>query len=216
MPPLVRRFWTQPRRIVRELLAVDDSPHAVAAGATVGMFIGLTPTVGLQMVLVALLSLAAKGKLYFNRAAALLLVYITNPLTLVPIYWFNYQVGARLVGGQASRDQLAAALRYDDFGTWWRTVQTLSVSIGRPLLVGSLLVATIASALTYPLVRRAVKSLHEASEEATEEASDGATDGATDSGESGRSFSVVPGDETSEHSGHEPPESPENERQGVA
>ena len=71
MPPIVRRFWTQPRRIARELLALDDSPHAIAAGAAVGIWLGLTPTVGIQMVLVALLALICRGWLYFNRTAAL-------------------------------------------------------------------------------------------------------------------------------------------------
>ena len=159
MPPIVRRFWTQPRRIASELLALDDSPHAIAAGAAVGIWLGLTPTVGIQMVLVALLAWMCRGWLYFNRTAALLMVYITNPLTIVPIYWFNYQVGATLIGGSATKDELARSLKYDDLPSWWDSVEHLISAIGWPLLVGSLIVATIGAAFTYPLMRWSVRKL---------------------------------------------------------
>lgn len=162
MPPIVRRFWTQPRRIASELLALDDSPHAIAAGAAVGIWLGLTPTVGIQMVLVALLAMVCRGWLYFNRTAALLMVYITNPLTVVPIYWFNYRIGASLIGGSSSRDELADALSYDSFSEWWDSVSTLAMQIGPPLLVGSLVVATLGAVLMYPITWIVVKKLRDA------------------------------------------------------
>ena len=40
-----------------ELMMLNDTPHGVAMGVAVGVFIGLTPTVGLQMAIVALISL---------------------------------------------------------------------------------------------------------------------------------------------------------------
>ena len=169
MPQVLRRFWSQPRQILRDLLAVDDSAHAIAAGATVGIFIGLTPTVGIQMILVAILAVFARGWLYFNRTAALLMVYVTNPLTLVPIYWFNYTVGADLIGGDAEKSELSQALHYDSLASWWESVQTLAVTIGAPLLVGSLVVATVASVLMYPAVRFLVRRFRDAAP-ATDEA----------------------------------------------
>ena len=159
MPPIVRRFWSQPRRILTDLLAVDDSAHAVAAGAAVGIFLGLTPTVGIQMILVALIALCARGWLYFNRTAALLMVYITNPLTIVPIYWFNYRVGAAVVGGDADRSELASAVTFDGLANWWDSMQALAITVGWPLLVGSLIVATIGATATYPAVRWMVRKL---------------------------------------------------------
>ena len=181
MPPIVRRFWSQPRRILTDLLAVDDSAHAVAFGAAVGMFLGLTPTVGIQMLLVALVAVFARGWLYFNRTAALLMVYVTNPLTLVPIYWFNYRVGASIVGGSATRDDLAAAVTYDGLADWWASIQTLVVSIGWPLLVGSLVVATIGSAITYPAVRWMVRRLRGTDERIEIHVAKPADDAASDS-----------------------------------
>ena len=162
MPPVLRRFWTQPRRIFRELLALDDTAHAIAAVAALGIWIGLTPTVGAQMVIVALIALCARGWLYFNRTAALLMVYITNPFTIVPIYWFNYRVGLAMLGqtrGQADQSELAATLQYDSLAGWWDSVQTLAVTVGWPLLAGSLVVATIGAAATYPLVAWAIRKL---------------------------------------------------------
>ena len=163
--------WLHPKAIWHDLLALDDRPHAIAAGAAVGMWLGLTPTVGAQMVLVVALAWATCRLVYFNRTAALLAVYVTNPLTIVPVYWFNYRVGTAILGGEsAGRDEMAAALDYEGLSGWWDTVTDLAQRYGVPLLVGSLIVATVATALTYPLVLWTVRRLRAEEGQATAEA----------------------------------------------
>lgn len=76
------------------LLHLDDSAHRIALGAAVGMFVAMTPTVGFQMLLTLLVLLFIPG----NRAAGLPIVWITNPATVVPIYYFNYRIGVFLLG----------------------------------------------------------------------------------------------------------------------
>ena len=158
---MAERFrWLHPKNIWGDLLALDDRPHAIALGAAVGIWLGLTPTVGVQMVIVIALAFLTSRVLYFNRTAALLGVYITNPLTIVPIYWFNYCVGAALLGdAPTDRSQMESALEYEGLDGWWDTVGDLVDRFGWPLLVGSLTVATVAAALTYPLVSWAVRGL---------------------------------------------------------
>ena len=157
---MLDRFrWLHPRLILRELLALDDSPHAIALGAAIGMWLGLTPTVGVQMVLVIALAACTGRLLYFNRTAALLAVYVTNPLTIVPIYWFNYRVGQAILGGaEGDRGELEDALHYEGLSQWWATVVRLAREFGWPLLVGSLVVAGVVAAVTYPAVRALVRS----------------------------------------------------------
>jgi len=79
------------------LLHLDDSAHRIALGAAVGVFVAMTPTVGFQMLLVLLLLWFIPG----NRAAGLPLVWISNPATLAPIYYFNYRVGVVILGRPA-------------------------------------------------------------------------------------------------------------------
>lgn len=170
--------WLHPKHILRDLLALDDRPHAIALGTTIGMFLGLTPTVGVQMILVMVLAFCTSRVLYFNRTAAILAVYVTNPLTLIPIYWFNYCVGTAVLQAPShSRGDLAAVLRYEGVSEWLATVQTLLHQFGWPLLVGSLIVATIVSAVTYPTVLWAVRRVRvaaalDADGEATPQARD--------------------------------------------
>ena len=139
--------------LLRQILALDDTDHSKAMGVAVGMFIGMTPTVGIQMLIVLLVAAVTSRLFYFNRVAAILTVYISNPLTMLPIYWFNYVVGTWFVAGEASREEFAKILEYNGFAEWWQTILGLFVDIGMPLIVGSLVVATVCGVLSYPVMR---------------------------------------------------------------
>lgn len=146
------KWWSSPRQLLRTILMLDDTPHSIALGTAIGMFLGLTPTVGIQMILVILVSLAIGRFVPFNRIAALATVYISNPITTVPIYWFNYKVGTFFVAGDLVWDDFARVLEYRSFAEWWETIGNLFVEIGAPLIVGSLVVAAVGSVLTYPFM----------------------------------------------------------------
>ncbi|MBA1146758.1 DUF2062 domain-containing protein [Ectothiorhodospiraceae bacterium WFHF3C12] len=61
-------------------LGVDD--HVIARGVAVGLFVGLTPTVGVQ----TLLMIAGCVMLRGNFPAAFLVSWVSNPLTMAPLY----------------------------------------------------------------------------------------------------------------------------------
>ncbi|VAX41601.1 hypothetical protein MNBD_PLANCTO02-668 [hydrothermal vent metagenome] len=145
-------WWKSPRALFRQILMLDDTAHSIALGTTIGMFIGMTPTVGAQMILVVIFAFLTKRLFRFNQVAALLTVYVSNPITTLPIYWFNYKVGTWFLGGKASHGEFAKALEYKGFEQWWETIVTLYVKFGYPLLIGSLIVAVICSAITYPTI----------------------------------------------------------------
>jgi uncharacterized protein (DUF2062 family) len=146
-------WWSSPRRLLREILMLDDTPHMIALGTMIGMFIGMTPTVGIQMILVILFELSTRSFFRFNRTAALITVYVSNPLTSAPLYYFNYWIGTCFVGGELPYSRFASILSYSGFAEWWTAVSTLFLEVGKPLLVGSLIVGIVSSALTYPLMR---------------------------------------------------------------
>ena len=83
------RSWLY-RKIITTVLHINDTPEAVALGVGLGIFIAMTPTVGLQMTLVLVIHTLFRA----NRLAGLVMVYISNPFTLVPIYWLDYMVGS--------------------------------------------------------------------------------------------------------------------------
>jgi len=82
------------RAWLRRLLELDDTPESIARGVALGFFVAFTPTVGVQMPIVAVVNTIARA----NRLAGILIVQITNPLTLVPCYWLDYQVGLLVLG----------------------------------------------------------------------------------------------------------------------
>jgi uncharacterized protein len=72
---------------------------------------------------------------------------------MLPIYWLDYKVGTWFVPGDVTHEQFAKILEYEGFAGWWDTILGLFVQIGTPLILGSLVVATLCSVLSYPTMR---------------------------------------------------------------
>ena len=138
------------RTLLRIILRLDDTPHSIALGTAIGMFVGMTPTVGVQMIIVLCVAFLTRPFFHFNRVAAVLTVYVTNPVTLVPVYWFNYCVGTLFVEETVTYERFASILEYKGFDEWSTTVSHLVSDVGMPLLTGSLIVALVSSFTTYP------------------------------------------------------------------
>ena len=139
-----------PRALLRTILMLDDTPHSIALGTAIGMFFGMTPTVGIQMILVLTFAFLMRPFFKFNKVAGVLTVYVTNPLTVVPIYWACYKIGTYFVAGHVTYEKFSGILEYKGYEEWSRTVRSLVFDVGAPLLVGCLLVATVSALLTYP------------------------------------------------------------------
>lgn len=142
-----------PRVLLRSILMLDDTPHSIALGTAIGMFVGMTPTVGIQMLIVLSVGFLVRPFFSFNRIAAVLTVYVTNPFTIIPIYWFNYQVGTLFVPSNVTYEDFVAVVQFDRRGDWFGRAMSLISELGSPLLIGCLVVATVCSLLTYPSMR---------------------------------------------------------------
>ncbi len=67
--------------------------HSLAGAAFIGIFSSLVP-MPMQMVLAAALAVRFKC----NLPLSIVLVWFTNPLTIVPVFYFTYRVGAWILG----------------------------------------------------------------------------------------------------------------------
>jgi uncharacterized protein (DUF2062 family) len=146
--------------VFHRILHADDTPHRIALGLAIGMFVALTPTIGLQMVI----ALAVAAALRANKAACIPVVWITNPFTAVPIYSFCWLLGAKALStnGEANlqavieRIGTVAALptwsRLLDWG-FWSGVITLLVDLGTELWLGCCLAGVVSGGLVYGLSR---------------------------------------------------------------
>ena len=101
------------KRFIVRILELDDTPKRIAWGVALGTFIGMTPTVGLQMTIAVCVATLLRG----NRLAAVAMVWISNPLTVVPIYWVDHIVGATILGTEMlSISDIAQVLEFESTG----------------------------------------------------------------------------------------------------
>lgn len=82
------------RYVYNRFIRLHGSPEDIAWGSAMGLFIAMSPTMGLQMCM----AVATAAFFKVNKVAAAATVWITNPATAPVIYWVNYQIGAKLFG----------------------------------------------------------------------------------------------------------------------
>jgi uncharacterized protein (DUF2062 family) len=73
---------------------IHGEPRDIALGFSLGLFIGMAPIMGLQTIMVLFLATLLK----WNKLAAAVGVWITNPLTAPFIYGITYLTGAGIIG----------------------------------------------------------------------------------------------------------------------
>jgi len=91
---LGRRLRRDLHRAIDWFRRQEGSPAHQARGLALGVFIGCLPIFGLQMLVGAGLA----GPLRGNRLLAVAGTWISNPVTNLPMFWLNYQLGSLLMG----------------------------------------------------------------------------------------------------------------------
>ncbi len=81
------RYW------YLKVLRQEGTPEAIARGWACGAFAGSFPLFGLQTIIGLLLATVFNG----NKLTAAAGTWVSNPLTYVPIFYFNFQVGEVLL-----------------------------------------------------------------------------------------------------------------------
>ncbi|PLX98472.1 MAG: DUF2062 domain-containing protein [Desulfuromonas sp.] len=138
------RRWSLVRQTKLNLLRfirLHGTPEEIAKGFALGIFIGMTPTFGVQMPIGFFCAWLFRE----NKLAAVLGVWITNPLTAPFIYAAEYEFGRLLLG----MERLTLPTEYS-----FDTLSQVSWDILLPLLVGSILFAILFGSISYALTIR--------------------------------------------------------------
>lgn len=130
-----QRRW---RYFYLRFLRLRGSPEAIARGAAAGVFAGWFPLIATQMAIAILLAALIKG----NKIVAAAATWVSNPLTAVPIYAFNFHVGRWLL---RSQDQ---SFPHESFNSWQEMMQMGTVFL-TDLLVGCFVVGSLCSLGSY-------------------------------------------------------------------
>ena len=156
------------REKLAPLLRAKDSPERMALGAAIGVLVGLTPTVGVQMAMVVLI--AATPKLRFNIPIACAMVWISNPLTMIPLYYSMYWLGVLLLSRremhfdkfQTTVQQLIDSIKDSDSlleSAWqgFTGMFSIGMHIALPMWIGGIVLGIVSAVPTYIVVLRLVR-----------------------------------------------------------
>ncbi len=140
-------FFRQFKLNMIHLARIRSEPDEVARGMALGLFIGFTPTFGFQMLLALLFAFLLRQ----NKVAALVGVWVTNPLTAPLIYGLEYKIGRIALG--------LPPLEIHEFN--WQLISTLGLQVGKPLLLGCLILGIPCSIIGYSLTVRLIPNLRQ-------------------------------------------------------
>ncbi|MEO0321761.1 MAG: DUF2062 domain-containing protein [Myxococcota bacterium] len=151
--------------VVHHVLGVDDTPHRIAWGVALGSLVAWTPTLGFQIMLYVAVATLARA----NKVSGIPILFLSNPVSAVPVYWFAWRVGAGVLGVEQEGGQFArfrATLEGAGSGAegsvlsyaFWRDLARMLLDIGLELWVGGLVVGLLMSLPMYGLTRWAVAS----------------------------------------------------------
>lgn len=145
-------FLARIRSLIERLTTQEQSPKKLALSCCVGIYIGLSPLIGLHTVVTLLF-----GWIFaLNMAAVFAMsILIHNPWTMVPIYAFNHFVGTiffKFFGIDGVQLDPAWFESCSLFLKQHTGISGLSLSA---FFVGGNLLGITISVMLYPLIKRA-------------------------------------------------------------
>ena len=170
-----RRLRHLLRRFLRLLGKATGTAHQIALGIAIGFFVGWLPIVGIQMAVAIVVCQFARA----NKLVPIFPIWLTNPVTIIPVYSFNYWVGWKIVGGPPLADLVVVlgkmATPPDPVpGTgrmelWWEGIRNalhellaMGWDMQLPLWLGCVIVGTALALPSYYLTFHFVESFRRA------------------------------------------------------
>ena len=112
---------------------------SVSRGFAIGAFCAFLPIPGIQMILAAFLSITFAA----NLPLAVILTWITNPFTYIPIVYFAIKIGGIFINAESTYEIKSEQVNiFTDLMQYWE-----------PLFFGSFILSIISSLLSYILIR---------------------------------------------------------------
>lgn len=147
-------------KIVRPFRDSKKPTSEIAKGAMIGMFWAMTPLVGIQMTLVTINWVLFRiFKIRFSIPIAMAMVWLSNPITMGPLYYMFYMIGFltfHFLGSsslQISYDtftnKLSESLSMGAIDGSIDFITYIFVDMGWPMLIGGFVIAIPLSIMAY-------------------------------------------------------------------
>ena len=126
------------------LIESEDMWHinrrSISLGLAVGLFCAFLP-IPIQMIFAAVVAIVVRA----NFVLAVVSVWITNPFTITPIYYFCYRLGRFLLQQPANND-----FQFEWSITWFTSGL---IDVWQPFVLGCLTMSVVTSLFGYFLMR---------------------------------------------------------------
>ncbi len=131
---------------LREVISIKDSPGRVATSFAIGVFIGMSPVLGLHTAL----GLVVAWIFRLNKFVTMIGVFVTNPWTIIPIYTFSTWIGTKLLG----LNRIIPPINWNEMSLAYflREMKPLLW----PFVCGTILIGLISAVIGYIIIYHAV------------------------------------------------------------
>ena len=132
-------------KIIQSFKELHGNPHYLAIGMGIGVFVGMTPTFPLHTILSVPLAHLFRG----SKRAAMLGVWISNPITLPFCYYLDYKLGMLILNKPSPFTSLDLNSLTD--------VLNLGTEIAGAMLLGGLILGVPLGILAYMTTHHVAK-----------------------------------------------------------
>ncbi|MGB2988261.1 MAG: DUF2062 domain-containing protein [Phycisphaerae bacterium] len=159
------RYWLRARRFLTQgVLHTNDSPHAIALGVGIAMWVAFLPLIGLQTII----AIGLAALLRANKAVCIPVVWITNPFTIVPIFGACFSLGRSIISSPTGPSEvviLSDLQQHQAVGffelAFWRDLLYRLAGYGLELWIGCIIVGVVFGVISYFAARWGVSAYRE-------------------------------------------------------
>lgn len=148
--------------LILPILSSFAPVRQVSWGVALGIFVGLTPTMGVQMYIVAAIwGICRIFRFHFYLPVGVAMVWITNPVTVLPFYYVFLLIGniffQKMQWPTIHLDWPTFQQKFEEIAenNLWELLEEgskfLLVDLGIPMLAGSLFLAIPLAVISYLL-----------------------------------------------------------------
>jgi uncharacterized protein len=148
------------RYLYLRLIALRGSPGELALGMALGIFIGMMPIMPFQIVIAVALALLFRA----SKITAAIGTWISNPVTWYVVYFYDYKLGASLLGISPDRAFFSSVIRAPGSGEAPTAVISKIVGAGgtgfAAFLIGGLVIGVLIAIPSYFIWLRIFRYVH--------------------------------------------------------
>lgn len=99
------------KKYVSKIIQLKSKPWRIALSIGLGVFIGLAIPMGLQTIIAVPLALLFQCNIFLTLTATL----VSNPFTVIPLYYLNFKIGEFLTALSITNEQIESIISNPTF-----------------------------------------------------------------------------------------------------